>query len=127
MLLDPVCVYTIDSSYVKRHYTPCFKKNKRNFAITVRRRLRLRYQIDPPNGWNIRRGYRQFVDRGCVCKGMHPGRSRVSDTLCNFFLWGFVKDKVYLPSLPQKLEEYGRYLITDAILLVSGRGHIEHL
>ena len=50
-----------------------------NSVITVQRRFRLRYQIDPPNGWNIRRWYRQFVDTGCVCKGKSPGRPRVSE------------------------------------------------
>jgi len=29
----------------------------------------------------------------------HPG------TVCDFFLWGFVKDNVYIPSLPKTLPE----------------------
>ena len=52
---------------------------KCNSVITVQRRFRLRYQIDPPNGWNIRRWYQQFVDRGCLCKEKSPGRRRVSE------------------------------------------------
>ena len=39
----------------------------------------MRYQIDPPKGWNIRGWYRQFVDIGCVFKGKSPGRRRVSE------------------------------------------------
>ncbi|PSN51130.1 hypothetical protein C0J52_21619 [Blattella germanica] len=39
----------------------------------------LRYQINPPNEWNIRRSYRQFQDIGCVCKEKSPGRPRVSE------------------------------------------------
>ena len=94
---------------------------KRNSVITVQRRFRLRYQIDPLNGWNIRRWYRQFVDRGCVCKGKSPGRIYVSEVSValiqtdlalvswppwspDLILWGFVND-VYLPPLPQTLEE----------------------
>ncbi|PSN47639.1 hypothetical protein C0J52_13281 [Blattella germanica] len=51
-----------------------------NSVITLQRRFRLRYQIDPSNGWNIRREYWQFVDRGCVvCKGKSLGRPRVSE------------------------------------------------
>ncbi|PSN49493.1 hypothetical protein C0J52_12177 [Blattella germanica] len=46
--------------------------------ITVQRRFRLRFQIDPSNEWNICRWYRQFVDKGCVCKEKIPGRPRVS-------------------------------------------------
>ncbi|PSN34578.1 hypothetical protein C0J52_26308 [Blattella germanica] len=42
--------------------------------ITVQRRFRLRYQIDPPNVWNIHGWYWQFVDRRCVCKGKSSGR-----------------------------------------------------
>ncbi|PSN37746.1 hypothetical protein C0J52_22725 [Blattella germanica] len=50
-----------------------------NSSIKVRRLFRLKYQIDPPYIWNIRRRYRQFVDGGCVCKGKHPGRPCVSE------------------------------------------------
>ncbi|KAG8292549.1 hypothetical protein J6590_036291 [Homalodisca vitripennis] len=32
------------------------------------------FHIDPPNGWNTRRWYRQFVNTGCVCEGKCPGR-----------------------------------------------------
>ena len=52
---------------------------KCNSVITVQRRFRLMYQIDPPNGWNIRRWYRQFVDTGCVCKGKSLGRPCASE------------------------------------------------
>lgn len=52
---------------------------KCNSVTTVHRCFRLKYRIDPPNGWNIRRWYRQFVDTGCLCKGKSPGRPRVSE------------------------------------------------
>ena len=51
---------------------------KFNSVIRVQRLFRLRYQIDAPNGWDIRRLYRQFVDRGCVCKGKSPGRRQLT-------------------------------------------------
>ena len=52
---------------------------KCNSVITVQRRFRLMYKIDPPNDWNIRRWYRHFVDTGCVCKRKSPGRPRVPE------------------------------------------------
>ena len=44
----------------------------------MQRHFRLRYEIDPPNRWNICRWYQQSVDRRYVCKGKRPGRRRVS-------------------------------------------------
>ncbi|PSN46156.1 hypothetical protein C0J52_20935, partial [Blattella germanica] len=98
-----------------------------NSVITEQRHFRSRYQIDPPNGWNIRKWYRQFVDRGCG-----PGRPLHFDLksmwhefkpLFNVVLQNqlvvpvgsynclqqqfgdFAKDRVYLPTLQQNLEE----------------------
>lgn len=68
-------------------------------------------------------------------------------TPCDFFLWGFVKDNVYVPPLPHNLEELKnriRTAITPVsmdmltrvweefeyrcnIVRVAGGGHIEHL
>jgi len=39
-------------------------------------------------------------------------------TPCNFFLWGFVKDSVYVPSLPTSLKEL-RDRITHALQTIS--------
>ncbi|PSN45669.1 hypothetical protein C0J52_22361 [Blattella germanica] len=68
-------------------------------------------------------------------------------TPCDFFLWGFVKDKVYVPPLPQNIEELKNRIHTAIrsvtmdmlirvwqefeyrcdIVRVAGGGHIEHL
>ncbi|GBN49380.1 hypothetical protein AVEN_175940-1 [Araneus ventricosus] len=39
-------------------------------------------------------------------------------TPCGFFLWGFVKDKVYVPPLPHNLEDL-RICIANALNLVT--------
>ncbi|XP_023224893.1 uncharacterized protein LOC111625875 [Centruroides sculpturatus] len=56
-----------------------FQPHEPDVSGEVQRRFWLRYEIDPSNGWNIRRWYCQFVDTGCVCKGKSPGRPRVSE------------------------------------------------
>ena len=68
-------------------------------------------------------------------------------TPCDFFLWGFVKEAVYVPSLPTALDDLNNRMtaavnsVTQDILLrvwnefsyrldvtrAAGRGHIEHL
>ena len=68
-------------------------------------------------------------------------------TPCDFFLWGYIKDTVYVPPLPQNLDELKnriRTAITSVtphilsrvwqeveyrcdIVRVVGGGHIEHL
>jgi hypothetical protein len=39
-------------------------------------------------------------------------------TSCNFFLWGFVKDSVYVPPLPTPIEEL-HDLITHALQAIT--------
>jgi hypothetical protein len=39
-------------------------------------------------------------------------------TSCDFFLWGFVKDRVYVPSLPMSLKEL-RDRITHALQTIT--------
>jgi len=68
-------------------------------------------------------------------------------TPCDFFLWGFVKESVYVPSLPTTLDDLKNHITTavnsvtqDVLLRVwnefsyrldvtraAGGGHIEHL
>lgn len=75
---------------------------------------------------------------------IHPWPPRSPDlTVCDFFLWGYIKDKVYVPPLPTNLEEL-KIRIKDAVNAVTpdiiskfdyridvcraaGGGHIEHL
>jgi hypothetical protein len=39
-------------------------------------------------------------------------------TLCDFFLWGYVKDVVYIPSLPNDLQEL-RQRINAAVATIN--------
>jgi len=68
-------------------------------------------------------------------------------TPCDLFLWGYVKERVYVPSLPADLDELTNRITAavksvteDTLRLVwdefsyrvdvvpaAGRGHIEHL
>ena len=60
-------------------------------------------------------------------------------TPCDFFLWGYVKDKVYVPPLPESLDELKRRIKSAIktvyqeidyrfdICRVTNGSHIEHL
>ena len=63
-------------------------------------------------------------------------------TSCDFFLWGYVKDKVYVPPLPESLDELKRRIKSARDMLfrvyqeidycfdicrVTKGSHIEHL
>jgi len=68
-------------------------------------------------------------------------------TPCNFFLWGYVKERVYVPPLPADLNEFTnritatlKFVTEDTLRRVwdefsyrvdvvraAGRGHIQHL
>jgi len=49
----------------------------------------------------------------------HPWPPRSPDlTVCDFYLWSFVKDKVFVPPLPAELEEL-KTRITDAVNAVT--------
>ncbi|PSN30867.1 hypothetical protein C0J52_26252 [Blattella germanica] len=93
-----------------------------------------------PNRWIGRQGPGDLA--------LHSWPPRSPDlTPCDFFLCGFVKDKVYVPPLPQNLEELKNRIHTAIrsvtmdmlirvwqefeyrcdIVRVAGGGHIEHL
>jgi len=59
---------------------------------------------------------------GCAAKGdnhLLPWSPPLPDlTPCNFFLWGFVKDRVYIPPLPMSLKEL-RDRITQALQTIA--------
>ncbi|XP_046662972.1 uncharacterized protein LOC124355862 [Homalodisca vitripennis] len=50
-------------------------------VVSVQRDFRRRFGIDPPSPKNIRRWYRQFEEKGCLCKGKISGRPRTSDEM----------------------------------------------
>jgi hypothetical protein len=50
--------------------------------------------------------------------GCHCGDDALDLTPCDFFLWGYVKDVVYVPSLPNDLLEL-RQFITAAVATIN--------
>lgn len=64
-----------------------------------------------PNRWIGRAGQ----DDKVFCKW--PPRSP-DLTVCDFFLWGYVKDKVYIPPLPQTMDEL-QERITGALHMIT--------
>ncbi|PSN51852.1 hypothetical protein C0J52_04732, partial [Blattella germanica] len=82
--------------------------------ITVQRNFRTRFHKDLPDPRTIRR----LVTTICLCKGKSPGRPRVPQTPCDFHLWGYVKDSVFVPPLPANIIEL-RYRIINAIAAID--------
>ncbi|PSN37942.1 hypothetical protein C0J52_20251, partial [Blattella germanica] len=68
-------------------------------VITVQQNFRTRFHKDLPDPKTIRR----LVTTGCLCKGKSPGRPRVPQAPRDFYLWGYVKDHVFVPPLPENL------------------------
>jgi hypothetical protein len=61
--------------------------------------------------------WRRSRRRRSVCSVLRPPRSP-DLTACDFFLWGFVKDSVYVPPLPMSLKEL-RDRITHALQTIT--------
>ncbi|GBM13500.1 hypothetical protein AVEN_249937-1 [Araneus ventricosus] len=103
-------------------------------VITVQRRFRQRYNQEPPNANNIRRcpphwstEVRTFLNQHLPKRWI--GRCRQCllllateisglDTLRFFFLWGYVKDRVYMPPMPKTIEEI-KVCICNALASVT--------
>ena len=94
-------------------------------VITVQREFRARFRKYAPCTPHFHRNLRVLLNRvlqqrwiGSAAKGdnhLLPRPPRLPDlTLCDLFLWGFVKDSVYVPPLPMSLKEL-RDLITHAL------------
>jgi hypothetical protein len=103
-------------------------------VVSVQRHFRTKLGTDPPSGKSIRKWYLQFQDTGCICKRKsmgHPsteedrlpqrwiGHAAAGDqeltrwpprspdlTPCDFFLWGFIKDRVFVLPLPATLVDF---------------------
>ena len=78
-------------------------RNTQHWSLNVRAFL----NTNLPNRWIGRAGQHDQV----FCKW--PPRSP-DLTVCDFFLWGYVKDKVYIPPLPQTVDEL-QERITEAL------------
>ncbi|GBN65958.1 hypothetical protein AVEN_79858-1 [Araneus ventricosus] len=119
-------------------------------VASVRRAFLRKYGIVAPGHQSILRWFRQFRETGCMCKGkstgMHgipllPWPSRSPDlTPFDFFLWGYVKEKVYVPPMPTALQALQTDIGGNMLLnvwteldyrwdarLVTRSAHIEHL
>lgn len=102
-----------------------------NSALSVQRRFHMEYGKDPPSRPTIYSWHKNFVETGCsVRHEKSPGRPQVSDAVVeqiresfarcpmDFFLWGFIKDKVYVPPLPDNLADL-RNRISAAVAEVT--------
>ena len=78
----------------------------------------------------------RVVRNDCRCFNKLPPRSPEADP-CDFFLWGYVKDQVYVPPLPASIHgTEGCYMLqtvwndldygVDVCRITKG-AHIEHL
>jgi hypothetical protein len=98
------------------------------------------FGTDPPNGKSIRKWYLQFQDTRCVYERKSTGRPSTEEegvelvrakfvrspwpprspdlTPWDFFLWGFIKDRVFVPPLPVTLVDL-RTRITAAITVID--------
>jgi hypothetical protein len=62
-------------------------------------------------------GYSQYTGLLKMIIGVWPPRSPDA-TPCDFFLWGFVKDQVYVPPLPTNISEL-KVGIRTAIAIIT--------
>ncbi|PSN55560.1 hypothetical protein C0J52_12104 [Blattella germanica] len=86
-------------------------------VITVHA-FRRQFNCDPRNANNIHRWHNQLATTGYLCKGKSVVRPRVSEENVDFFLWGFVKDRVYVPPFPANLPEL-RDRTREAVVAVT--------
>jgi len=96
----------------------------------------------------LRRWHRWIGRKGPKDLALHSWPPRSPDMIsCDFFLWGYVKERVYVPPLPADLDEPTnritaavKSVIEDTLRLVwdefsfrvdvvrtAGGGHMEHL
>jgi hypothetical protein len=77
----------------------------------MQRAFCLSFNIEPPKRQSIFLWNHQFQQRVCLCKGISPGLAflfwppRSPDLTPCDFLWGFVKEAVYVPPLPTILDD----------------------
>jgi hypothetical protein len=87
-------------------------------ATAVQRAFRTQFHMEPPSRISIYAWYKKFEQKGCICKGKSPGQPSVCrwppsspDLIpCDFFLWGYIKDKVFVPCIPQSLPELRQWI-----------------
>jgi len=102
---------------------------KHESVVSVQRAFRRQFNNDPPSPNSIRRWYQQFRQRGAfVKKKVQDGRvcqkkawndwDSLSLTLCDYFLWGYVKDKVFVPPQPVSIPDL-KNRITAAVETIT--------
>lgn len=99
--------------------------------VSVPENFQTKFRKNPPHRNCIARWSRKFVTTGCLCAKKRSGRPHTTQcgvlscadrvdhqTSFNFFLVGFIKDRVYYPPIPQNL--WGlRQRITEAVQSIS--------
>ncbi|PSN43683.1 hypothetical protein C0J52_19467 [Blattella germanica] len=65
--------------------------------LLVQRAFRIKLNCNPPN-YNIRKWYHQFETQAICAKSKSPCSQALTPWV--FYLWGFLKDHVYIPPLP---------------------------
>jgi hypothetical protein len=112
-------------------------------VVTVHHAFGAKYTKDLPTDKTIRAWYKQFTETGCLCKQKSSGHPLTAEddtewvwasflhmakapdiTPCDFFLWGYVKDWVFVPPLPRDLADLKAWFIaamknSDAPMLMS--------
>ena len=74
----------------------------------------------------------RVVRNDCRCFNKLPPRSPEADP-CDFFLWGYVKDQVYVPPLPASIPElkvvtcYKKFGTISIMVLMFVESHTVHI
>ncbi|GBO25569.1 hypothetical protein AVEN_131691-1 [Araneus ventricosus] len=84
-----------EKSFCVLEYAQC------SSVTSVQRAFLRKYGEAAPGHQSILRWFRQFRETGLDDVPLSPWRPRSPDlTPGDFFLWGYVKDKVYVPPMP---------------------------
>jgi hypothetical protein len=51
--------------------------------------------------------------------GCHSGDDALDLIPCDYFLWGYVKDVIYVPPLPNDLQEFRQYIVAAVTTINS--------
>ena len=62
----------------RRHFVLC-NTQKTTSVITVQRKFRRQFEVDPPDKNSIKRWHTQLMETGCLCKGKSIGRPSHSE------------------------------------------------
>ncbi|GFV22283.1 uncharacterized protein TNCV_3923431 [Trichonephila clavipes] len=148
---ENILVFTDEATF---HLSGKVNRHNLRFWGTENVHVTLEHQRDSPKNKNVREFLNERLPHRWISRAgpqdltcLHWPPKSPDLTPCDFFLWGFVKDKVFVRPLPQDLEELKQRItavlnsITRDMLSrvwqvlgnhvdicrVTGRAHIEHL